>query len=159
MTDTRESNRQLDPATGHPLRCSQIGTYAESPATYCSIATRALRPMPRNSAPSLRQVYEQWVEDQIEEYKDSVPRADLLRLADDVCEELRVNQRGQYQLTEMLLCNAVDRKIFKLLKLPAYRTWTRARRSASNPFFPVDGVTRPEQESVQEEVKPIVFAR
>ena len=79
-------------------------------------------------------VYQLWVEDQIEEYKDSVPRTDLLRLADEVCEDLRVNQRGQYQLTEILLCEAVDRKIFRLLKLPGYRTWARARRSAANGF-------------------------
>lgn len=92
--------------------------------------------MPRNSAPSLRQVYELWVEDQIEEYKDSVPRADLLRLADEVCEEVRVNQKGQYQITEVILCDAVDRKIFNLLKLPGYRTWCRARRAGRRAFGP-----------------------
>jgi hypothetical protein len=92
--------------------------------------------MPRNSAPSLRQVYEHWVEDQIEEYKDSVPRDDLLRLADEVCEEVRINQKGQYQITEVILCDAVDRKIFKLLKLPGYRTWSRARRAGRRAFGP-----------------------
>ena len=117
--------------------------------------------MPRNSAPSLRQVYEQWVEDQIEEYKDSVPRSDLLRLADDVCEELRVNNRGQYQLTEMLLCTAVDRRIFKLLKLPGYRTWSRARRAAANrPFFALEGIREREpQAEVEETTGPIAFAK
>ncbi|HUE96066.1 MAG TPA: hypothetical protein VMN39_05375 [Longimicrobiaceae bacterium] len=115
--------------------------------------------MPRNSAPSLRQVYDEWVDDQIEEYKDSVPRADLLRLAEEVCEELRINRRGQYQLTEMLLCTAVDRKIFKLLRLPGYQTWSRARRSASRPFFPLEGQVRKEQEMVPGEVEPIFFAR
>lgn len=116
--------------------------------------------MPRNSAPSLRQVYEQWVEDQIEEYKDSVPRADLLRLADEVCEQLRINQRGQYQLTEMLLCTAVDRKIFKLLGLPGYRTWSRARRANAKPFFPVEKIQKEhESRTLQEETKPIAFAR
>ena len=113
--------------------------------------------MPRNSAPSLRQVYEQWVEDQIEEYKDSVPRADQLRLADEVCEELRVNQRGQYQLTDMLLCTAVDRKIFKLLKLPGYRTWTRTRRSASRPFFSLDAPKKRDESQAQQEVNPVAY--
>jgi len=94
--------------------------------------------MPRNSAPSLRQLYQQWVEDQIEEYKDSVPRSDLLRLADEVVEDLRMNPRGQYQLTELLLCTAVDRKIFHLLELPGYRTWSNARRSASRPRLPTE---------------------
>jgi hypothetical protein len=94
--------------------------------------------MPQNSAPTLRQVYLQWVEEQIEEYKDSVSRSDLLRLADEVCEELRVTQRGQYQLTEMLLWAAVDRKIFKLLKLPGYRSWSSGRRGASRPQLAED---------------------
>ncbi len=74
-------------------------------------------------------MYLEWIEDQIEDFKDSIPRADLLRIADDACEELRINQRGQYQLTEILLANAVDRKIFKLLKLPGYRTWAHGRRA------------------------------
>lgn len=60
---------------------------------------------------------------QIESYKESVPRSDLLGLADQVVEELRVDKEGQYQLTELLLCNAVDRKIFRLLRLPGYRSW------------------------------------
>jgi hypothetical protein len=89
--------------------------------------------MPRNSAPTLRQIYQTWIEDQIEEYKDSVSRSDLLRLADEVIEELRMSVSGQYQLTELLLCTAVDRKIFKLLKLPGYRTWSSSRRSNSRP--------------------------
>jgi hypothetical protein len=67
------------------------------------------------------------VEDRIEEYKESISRADLLRLADEVVEELRVNGTGQYQLTELLLCTAVDRKIFRLLKLPGYRVWCGTR--------------------------------
>lgn len=100
--------------------------------------------MPRNSAPSLRQIYHDWVEDQIEDYKDSVNRADLLRLADDVVEELRVSPRGQYQLTEMLLCTAVDRKIFRLLKLPGYRTWCTARRSAAPPAFSLERIEEPQ---------------
>lgn len=114
--------------------------------------------MPRNSAPSLRQVYDQWVEDQIEEYKDSVPRSDLIRLADEACEELRVNPRGQYQLTEMLLCAAVDRKIFKLLKLPGYRTWSRARRSNSRPFLAFEAPLKREERHLQQEVSPTVYA-
>ena len=86
----------------------------------------------------LRSRYLEWIEEQIEAYKDGVSRDDLLRLADEVVEELRVSKRGQYQITELLLCEAVDRKIFKLLKLPGYRTWSSARRSASRPFFPME---------------------
>jgi hypothetical protein len=89
--------------------------------------------MPDKSSPTLRQLYDLWVEDQIEDYKDSVSRSDLLRLADEACEDLRVSQVGQYQITEILLTNAVDRKIFSLLRLPSFRAWNRARRNGSRP--------------------------
>lgn len=74
--------------------------------------------------PSRRRAYLAWVEDQIETYKESVSRNALLDVADEVVQELRVNPRGQYQLTELLLAEAVDRKIFRILKLPSYRVWT-----------------------------------
>jgi hypothetical protein len=76
----------------------------------------------------MRRSYLEWVEAQIESYKESVPRADLLGLADEVVEELRVDPEGQYQLTELLLCTAVDRKIFRLLRLPGYRSWCAGHR-------------------------------
>lgn len=72
---------------------------------------------------SLRRAYREWVEQQIENYKDEVARGELLDLADEVCRELRVTQDGQYQITEILLCAAMDRRIFRLLKLPGYRSW------------------------------------
>jgi hypothetical protein len=81
-------------------------------------------------ARSLRRLYLEWVEEQIEDYKDSVPRAELIRLADEVCADLDVNRRGQYQLTEILLCEEVDRTIFRLLKLPGYRAWVAAHAEA-----------------------------
>lgn len=66
----------------------------------------------------------------MEQYKESIPRADLLRLADEVVTELRVSQAGQYQLTELLLCDALDRRIIRLLKLPGYRAWAAERRDS-----------------------------
>ena len=72
---------------------------------------------------SLRQEYHDWVEEQIENYKDSVSRSDLLRLADEVVQELRTSESGQYQITEMLLCEAIDHRLFRLLKLPRYSAW------------------------------------
>ncbi|MDP9347607.1 MAG: hypothetical protein M3P24_00450 [Gemmatimonadota bacterium] len=87
--------------------------------------------MTRPESPrSLRRSYLEWVEEQVENYKESIPRADLLRLADHVVEELRVSPRGQYQITELLLCDAVDRRIIRLLKLPSYRAWAEQRRVA-----------------------------
>lgn len=79
---------------------------------------------------SLRRAYVEWVEAQIEEYKETVPRAQLLDLADEVVTELRMDKDGQYQLTEILLCNAMDRRIFRMLKLPGYRAW-RAQQEAA----------------------------
>lgn len=80
---------------------------------------------------SLRRAYLDWVEEQIETFKDSIPRSDLLRIAEEAIEELRVNQKGQYQLTELLLCDAVDRRIARLLKLPGYRAWSAEQRAGS----------------------------
>ena len=80
-----------------------------------------------SSANSRRREYLDWVEDQIEEFKESVTRAELLEVADEVVAELRVNTRGQYQLTEVLLSEAVDRHIFRMLKLPSYRRWREER--------------------------------
>lgn len=78
-------------------------------------------------SPSRRRAYLEWVEEQIENYKESVSREVLLGVADEVVTELRVNARGQYQLTELLLAEAVDRQIFRMLKLPSYRSWLAAR--------------------------------
>jgi hypothetical protein len=80
-----------------------------------------LPPSPR----SQRRAYLDWIEEQIEAYKDTISRSDLLRLADEVVAELAVTRRGQYQLTEMVLCDAVDRRIFRMLRLPSYKTWTK----------------------------------
>jgi hypothetical protein len=93
------------------------------------------QPAPR----SLRRAYQEWVEEQVEEFKDNMPRADLLRLADEVVRELRMNHRGQYQLTELLLCNAVDRYVVRMLHLPGYRAWREGVLAAQNqPLFPPD---------------------
>lgn len=73
------------------------------------------------------------MEEQIEQYKESVSRTDLLAVADEVVAELRVNAKGQYQLTELLLAEAVDRKIFRMLKLPTYRAWAAAHPVNAEP--------------------------
>lgn len=78
---------------------------------------------------SLRRAYLDWVEEQVESFKDTIPRADLLRLADEVVDDLRVNRNGQYQLTELLMCAAMDRRIARILKLPGYRAWCAERQT------------------------------
>lgn len=80
------------------------------------------------SSASLRRLYLEWVEEQLEEFKDSVPRAELLNIADQVVADLQMNRKGQYQLTELLLLEEVDRTLFRRLKLPGFRAWAAAYR-------------------------------
>ena len=94
------------------------------------------------SPSSLRRLYLEWVEEQIEDYKDAVPRSQLIELAEQVVADLEVSGSGQYQLTELLLLEEVDRKIVKLLKLPGYRAWSKeylasARRGPVPPAIPL----------------------
>jgi hypothetical protein len=89
--------------------------------------------MRTDSPRSLRRAYLDWVEARIEEYKESMPRAELLALADRVIAELQVAPDGQYQLTEILLCHAVDRRLFRMLKLPGYRAWLALEEARSLP--------------------------
>jgi hypothetical protein len=83
--------------------------------------------MSPKSPRSLRRAYLEWVEEQVEEFKDSIPRTRLLAIADEVVNELRLSRGGQYQLTEILLCDAMNRYLFRLLKLPGYRAWCAQR--------------------------------
>jgi hypothetical protein len=92
-----------------------------------SIRLRPASVTPIEPSRSLRRTYLEWIEDQVESFKESIPRADLLRLAEEAIEELRESGDGQYQLTELLLCTAVDRRIVSLLRLPTYRTWCADR--------------------------------
>jgi hypothetical protein len=78
---------------------------------------------------SLRRAYLEWVEEQVEAFKDRVPRGQLLDLADEVCSDLRVSSGGQYQLTELLLCSAINRRIYRMLKLPGFRAWVEQQRA------------------------------
>jgi hypothetical protein len=83
--------------------------------------------MSHESPRSLRRAYLEWVEEQVEDFKDAIPRSRLLAIADEVVEELRLSRGGQYQLTEILLCDAMNRYLFRLLKLPGYRAWCEQR--------------------------------
>ena len=74
---------------------------------------------------SLRHEYELFVEEEIENYKDSVPRHALLSIGDEAVASLRA--REQLALDELLLCDEVDRIISKRLRIPAYETWRKRR--------------------------------
>lgn len=89
--------------------------------------------MTATSPRSLRRAYLEWVEERVEEFKDSIPRSHLLTIAEQVVEDLRVTNGGQYQLTELMLCSAVDRHLVRMLKLPGYRAWAAQRRAGAPP--------------------------
>jgi hypothetical protein len=80
---------------------------------------------PHRPTRSLKHEYELFVEQEIENYKESVPRSVLLCIGDDAVASL--SAEPQFALTELLLCDEVDRIIFKRLRLPAYDTWRRRR--------------------------------
>lgn len=88
-----------------------------------------------------RQLYQSWVEDQIEEFKAGLTRDELLELADQAVSRLFGTPDGQYPLTELLLADAVDGLLFEKLGLPDFRQWERLRRS--------DTPSRPRQETAE----------
>lgn len=76
-----------------------------------------------------RQLYHAWVEEQLEDYKSSLTRDELLSLADEAVQNLFSTPDGQYPITEVLLCDAVDMLLFTRLGLPDYKQWTKQCRS------------------------------
>lgn len=78
---------------------------------------------------SWRRAYWAWREAQIEAYKDALPRAHLLHLADEAVRR-HLHAEPQTALTEVLLAAWVDEAIAERLGLPGYRAWLRAQRSA-----------------------------
>jgi Tellurite resistance protein TehB len=80
---------------------------------------------PRQPQRSLRHEYEIYVEGEIEKYKESLPRSALLGIGDEAAKLLAAEP--QIGLTELLLCEEVDRIIRKRLRLSSYRLWRRQR--------------------------------
>lgn len=72
---------------------------------------------------SLRQEYEEYVLQRIEEFKDQLSREKLLSLADEAVRELDTDAAEQLVLTEVLVLEHVDRLIMRRLRLPVYRRW------------------------------------
>jgi hypothetical protein len=81
--------------------------------------------MAQRPSRSLKHEYELYLEREIENYKESVPRSVLLSIGDDAVRALAAQQ--QFALTELLLVDEVDKIIFKRLQLPAYVTWRKRR--------------------------------
>ena len=84
---------------------------------------------------SLRHEYSQYVDREIEAYKDSVSREHLCGIADFAQSALE----GELQLgmRDVLLAAEVDRIIAKRLKIPSFETWRRRRvKNSSEPKRP-----------------------
>ena len=74
---------------------------------------------------SLKHEYELYVEREIEDYKESVPRNVLLSIGDEAVASL--TGQTQLALTELLLCDEVDRIIRARLRTPNYAAWRKRR--------------------------------
>lgn len=74
---------------------------------------------------SLKHEYEIFVEQEIENYKDSIPRAAILRIGDEAVANLR--DAEQFAFDEILIWDEVDRIIRRRLRIPSYATWRRRR--------------------------------
>ena len=81
--------------------------------------------MANRPARSLKYEYELFVDEEIENYKESIPRGALLSIGDEAVAALA--EQAQLVLTELLLAQEVDRLIFSRLRLPSYQTWRRRR--------------------------------
>lgn len=81
--------------------------------------------MAQQSPRSLKHEYELYVENEIENYKESVSRTAILKIGDEAAASLRAGE--QFSMDELLLWAEVDRIIRKRLRIPAYDTWRRKR--------------------------------
>ncbi|MFN2400518.1 MAG: hypothetical protein ABR543_18060, partial [Gemmatimonadaceae bacterium] len=81
---------------------------------------------------SLRYEYELFVDREIEDYKESIPRPALLGIGDEAVRSLAAQQ--QLALTEILMCHEVDRIILSRLRVPAFSTWRRRRLKSLQEF-------------------------
>jgi len=95
-----------------------------SPAAERLAAARLPRP-PR----SLKQEYQEFILQRIEEYKNGLPRAELLKIGDEAVRELQASAQDQYLLTEVLLLEHVDRIISQRLRLPSFPRWRQKHRA------------------------------
>src|SRR5438128_8573314 len=81
--------------------------------------------MPQHAPRSLKHEYELYVENEIENYKESVSRSAILKIGDEAAASLRAGE--QFAMDELLLWAEVDRIIRKRLRIPSYATWRRKR--------------------------------
>lgn len=86
-------------------------------------------PPVHHAARSLKQEYQEFILHRLEEYKNTVPRAELLQIGDEAVRELHTVVHDQYLLTEVLLLEHVDRIIARRLRLPSFPRWRQKHRA------------------------------
>ena len=86
------------------------------------------QPKRRRTLPSLRQQYQTYILQRIEEYKNSLTRPQLLELGDEAIAEVDTAGQEQLFLTELLVADWVDRLIQRRLNLQPYGRWVRSFR-------------------------------
>src|SRR3989475_10783272 len=91
-------------------------------------ASKAMMPV-RRAPRSLKQEYQEFILQRLEEYKNTVPRAELLKIGDEAVRELQSSTQDQYLLTEVLLLEHVDRIIARRLRLPSFPRWRQKHRA------------------------------
>ncbi len=85
---------------------------------------------------SLKHEYANYIDLEIEHYKDSISRDALMKLADDAVASM--STRAQLELSELVLCDAVNEQIMRRLKLPPYERWRRNRLKMLDQFRRAD---------------------
>ena len=103
----------------HTVTCASIGTY------YFDVVSHGAECMADIAHYSLKHEYELYVDQEIENYKDSIPRAAILRIGDEAVAFLR--EREQPEFDELVIWAEVDKIIRRRLRIPAYTTWQRRR--------------------------------
>jgi hypothetical protein len=84
------------------------------------------QPKRRRALPSLRQQYQTYILQRIEEYKNSLTRPEILELGNEAVSEMDTAGQEQLFLTELLVANWVDQLIQRRLNLPPYGRWVRS---------------------------------
>lgn len=79
----------------------------------------------RRPPPSTKQLYQEYVLQRIEAYKNSLSRDQLLKLGDEAIAEMRASTEEQFVLTEIMALESVDRLIAKRLRLRSFNRWRR----------------------------------
>jgi len=94
-----------------------------------SSAERLAATRPPRPSRSLKQEYQEFILQRIEEYKNALPREALLQIGDEAVRELQASAQDQYLLTEVLLLEHVDRIISRRLRLPSFPRWRQKHRA------------------------------